>query len=65
MGKPISVKTYLPEVGVPVLVYFDDPEIEPEIDYLEIEVDYGTEYFANCGDEVKYWHHIAKHPKSK
>jgi len=60
---PISISEKMPPFQTPVIVYFHDPLIEPEIDYTELN-EYGDEYFANCGDDVRYWAEIPPHPSA-
>jgi hypothetical protein len=58
----ISVEDEMPELGVSVLVYYG-PEIDIEIDFADIEVDYGTEYFANAGeDSPTHWRLLPSPP---
>lgn len=59
--KAVKIDGY-PEADTPVLVYFSDHEIDPEIDFVDICVETGMEYFSNGGDDVVYWAEIPKHP---
>jgi hypothetical protein len=51
-----------PPADTPVLVYFEDPAIDPEIDYVDVCPEYGNEFFANFGDDVVFLEEIPKHP---
>ena len=59
--KAVKIDGY-PKHYTPVLVYFDDPEIDPEIDFVDISSEDGGEYFSNYGDDVVYWAEIPMHP---
>lgn len=59
----ISVDSEEPPLGTMVLICWSDaPDIEPEKDYMEYEVDFGTRYWANCndGDEPSHWMPLPK-----
>lgn len=58
----ISVQDDLPDLDKPCLVYFGEPDIQSEIDYMDIEVDYGTHFWANHGDDVTHWMYLPEPP---
>jgi Protein of unknown function (DUF551) len=62
MSEWISVKEDLPECDVTVLVYFGEPDIDYEFDYMDYNSDDGTVYWANSGNDVTHWMHLPKHP---
>ena len=48
-----------PPIGESVLVSYLYPDVEPEIDFMEVCADTGAEYFAN-NTEVTHWLPIPK-----
>lgn len=61
----ISVADELPEPDELCLVHFGDPEIEPEFDYMDTEVDFGTQFWANHGEDVTHWMPSPQPPKGE
>jgi len=63
MKNIICVEVSLPEPHEPVVVYFDNPDVKPEIDHLEYDSKTRLANFANNSDgSVKYWCSIPSHP---
>lgn len=62
-----NVNDEMPEPGVLVLVAFGCAEIDPELDYLEVDAEWGNEYWANCNsddpeEQVEFWCALPEHP---
>ena len=54
----ISVEDKEPDCGETVLIcWSDSPEVEPEKDYMDIDIDTGALYWSNYndGDEPSHW----------
>lgn len=60
-----DVREELPDCDVNCLVGFGEPDIDTEIDYMDYEVEYGTQYWANCGDTVTHWMPLPTPPTSQ
>jgi hypothetical protein len=63
-SKWIPVSERLPEPDVNVLVYLGEG-IDLELDYIDVEVDFGTHYFSNHGEGVIKWKPITPPEGSK
>lgn len=61
----ISVEDELPECGDECLVCFGDSDIRPEIDHMDIEVEYGDFYWVNFDGEVTHWMPLPNAPKEQ
>ena len=58
LPKWISINDKEPPLGVMVLICWSDaPDVEPEKDYMDQDVDHGVNYWANYndGDEPSHW----------
>lgn len=59
----ISVEDKEPDCGETVLIcWSDSPEVEPEKDYMDIDIDTGALYWSNYndGDEPSHWMPLPK-----
>jgi hypothetical protein len=63
--KWISVEDDLPECDVTVLVYYGEPDVAFELDYMDFDSDTGIEYWVNSGDGVTHWMQLPEPPEGE